>query len=253
MHQASVGFHCPECVKGTKQQVFRGPPVFDPLVTKILIGLNALAFVWSTVQSGTPMRISSEALRDGGLFATAIDPTVPQVIGVTEGDWYRLISSGFLHDGLIHIGFNMFALWILGPQIERALGRPRFVALYFTSMLGGAAGVMLLDPDIPTVGASGAVFGMFGAVAVLQRAAGLNLWQSGIGQILALNLFLTFAVSSISVGGHVGGLAAGALVGALHIALGRQRRSEWLAVGASAVLALGLAAAAIVLASNPLF
>jgi membrane associated rhomboid family serine protease len=253
MHQASVGFHCPECVKGTAQQVHRGVPTFDPIATKVLIGLNVLAFLWSTVQSGTPMRISNEALKDGGLFATAIDPVAVQLIGVTEGEWYRLITSGFLHNGLIHLGFNMYGLWILGPVLERSLDRFRFVALYFTSMLGGAAGVMLLDPDIPTVGASGAVFGMFGAVAVIQRASGSSIWASGIGQVLALNLFLTFTISSISVGGHVGGLLAGGIVGVIYVALSRARRSDWIAFGLAVGIGGALAVAAVALASNPVF
>jgi membrane associated rhomboid family serine protease len=249
MHQASVGFHCPECVAGGKQRVIQGPPVFDPLATKVLIGINVLAFVWGIARSGSLTRIGGPALIDGGLFALAFDGE--ELIGVAEGEWYRLVSSGFLHDGMLHLGFNMYALWILGSQLERVLDRPRFLALYVTSMLGGAAGVMLLDPDVPTVGASGAVFGLFGAMAVVQRAAGLSIWASGIGQILALNLILTFAIPSISVGGHVGGLVAGLVVGALYVALVRAHRSEWLAFGITVVLGVGLAAAAIALANNP--
>ncbi len=253
MHQASVGFHCPECVKGGKQQVFRGPPVFDPIATKVLIGINLLAYLLSTVQAGTPMRISFESLRDGGLFATSIDPAAAKLIGVTQGEWYRLVTSGFLHDGPLHIGFNMYALWILGPQLERVLDRPRFVALYFASMLGGSAGVMLLDPDVATVGASGAVFGLFGAVAVIQRAAGANIWRSGIGQILAINLLITFAVPSISIGGHLGGLIAGGVIGAVYIGLVRARQSVWVGFGAAVAIGAALTVAAVTLAWNPLF
>lgn len=249
MHQASVGFHCPECAAGGRQRVIKGPPVFDPIATKVLIGINAVAFLWGISQGGSFSRIGPSALVDGGLFARGFDGT--SMRGVAEGEWYRLVSSGFLHDGFIHIGFNMYALWILGGQLERILDRPRFLALYFASMFGGAAGVMLLDPDIPTVGASGAVFGLFGAIAVLHRAAGFNIWASGIGQVLALNLFLTLAIPRISVGGHLGGLLAGAVIGAIYVAMVRTRQSEWLAVGAAVVIAGALAAAAIALASNP--
>jgi membrane associated rhomboid family serine protease len=249
MHQASVGFHCPECVKGSGQKIHRGVPTFDPIATKILIGISVLAYLGTTVQSGSPMRISFEALRDGGLIATSRD----HLVGVAEGEWYRLITSGFLHNGLIHIGFNMWALWILGPQLERVLGRPRFIALYFVSMLGGSAGVMLLDPNSATVGASGAVFGLFGAVAVIQRAAGANIWASGIGQVLVLNLVFTFAIPSISVGGHVGGLIVGAVVGAIYIAGVRARQSVWLGFGAAVALGVVLTVAAVTLASNPVF
>ena len=132
---------------------------------------------------------------------------------------------------LFRSGFNMWALWILGPQLERVLDRSRFVALYFVSMLGGSVGVMLLDPNIATVGASGAVFGLFGAVAVIQRASGGSIWRSGIGQVLVLNLVFTFAIPSISVGGHVGGLVVGATVGAVYVAVARARRSVWVGFG----------------------
>ena len=253
MHKASVGFHCPECVKGGTQQVYRGAPAFNPLATKVLLGLNVMAFLWATAQSGTILGIGSRALADGGLFAFGRDLDGTGFIGVAEGEWYRLVTSGFLHSGLMHLAFNMWALWILGPQLERELDRSRFVTLYFTSMLGGSAGVMLLDPDVATVGASGAVFGLFGCVAVLQRAAGQNLWRSGIGQVLALNLFLTFAIATISVGGHLGGLIAGAAVGALYIAVARAGQSGWLAVAAAAAVGLILAILAIQLALNPVF
>lgn len=248
MHQASVGFHCPECVKSGKQQVFKGPATFDPLVTKALIAMNALAFLWSSAESGSISRIGGSVLRDFGLFGGN-----GFTIGVADGEAYRILTSGFLHSGLIHIGFNMYALWILGPQLERALDRHRFIALYLTALVGGAAGVMLLDPDAFTVGASGAVFGLFGAVAVIQRAAGINIWASGIGQILGLNLLLTFAIPRISVGGHVGGLIAGAVVGAIYVGLARTGKSPW--IGTAAVVALGvvLSLASVYVASNPVF
>jgi membrane associated rhomboid family serine protease len=246
MHQASVGFHCPECVKGGKQQVFRGPPVFDPIVTKVLIGINVLAWLWSSSQSGSIQRIGGTVLQDFGLFGGD-----GFNIGVANGEAYRLITSGFLHDGFIHIGFNMYALWILGPQLERALDRPRFVALYFASLLGGAAGVMMLDPDSFTVGASGAVFGLFGAVAVIQRAAGISIWASGIGQVLALNLLLTFAIPRISVGGHVGGLVAGAVIGTVYVGMMRAGQKPWVGAAIATVLAAALGVAAIAFATNP--
>lgn len=252
MHQASVGFHCPECVKGNKQQVFKGAPQFDPLATKVLIGINVLVFLWATAASGSVGSIGSSPLFDGGLIAQFPDFSRGEFVGVAEGEWYRLVSSGFLHDGLLHLGFNMYALWILGPQLERILDRARFVALYFTSMLGGAVGVMLLDPDSFTVGASGAVFGLFGAVAVVQRAAGQSIWRSGIGQVLGINLLLTFAIPQISVGGHLGGLAAGALVGVLYVITIRARKNPWFGFAGATALGVALAAAAIFVANNPI-
>ena len=180
MHQASVGFHCPECVKGGKQQVFRGTPTFDPIVTKILIGINVLVYLWTTASDQAVLDYSLIAGFDGADF------------GVAGGEYERLITSGFLHASLLHLAFNMYALWILGPQLERVFNRPRFIGLYFVSMLGGSAGVMLLADQLSfTVGASGAIFGLFGAVAVIQRSLGINIWASGLGPILALCLLYT--------------------------------------------------------------
>jgi membrane associated rhomboid family serine protease len=242
MHQASVGFHCPECVKGGKQQVFRGAPTFDPILTKILIGLNVLAYF--VVSSDFQLE------RDLGLIGQGRFVGGP-VIGVAEGEYIRLISSGFLHASILHIAFNMYALWILGPQLERVFDRPRFIALYLVSLLGGSAGVMLLGPDQFTVGASGAIFGLFGAIAVIQRSIGVNIWASGLGPVLALNLFITFAIPQISIGGHLGGLVTGAAVGAIYIAAIRARQNEWVAIGAALALGGLLFFAGIQLALNP--
>lgn len=239
MSQASVGFHCPECVKGGKQQVYRGPATFDPIVTKILIGINVLVYIVSVGSDQVTLDYSLIGGFDG-------------LLGVANGEYERLITSGFLHAGLMHLLFNMYALWILGPQLERVFDRPRFIALYFVSMLGGATGVMLLDPNAFTVGASGAIFGLFGAIAVIQRSMGMNIWASGLGPVLALNLVITFAVPRISVGGHIGGLVAGGLVGLMYIAVIRARQSEWLALGATLVLGATLAFASIQLALNPI-
>jgi membrane associated rhomboid family serine protease len=243
MKQASVGFHCPECVKGGKQQVFKGAVTFDPIVTKILIGINVLAFI---VSQG-----SASAEIDFGLVGRGFVPGVG-LVGVAEGEYYRLISSGFMHAGIMHLAFNMYALWILGPQLERIFERPRFIALYVASLLGGATGVMLLDPNALTVGASGAIFGLFGAVAVMQRSMGINIWASGIAPILALNLVITFVIPRISVGGHVGGLIAGAAVGAVYIAIVRAKKSSWVSVGIAAALGAAFFAATAALASNPI-
>lgn len=243
MHQASVGFHCPECVKGGKQQILRGAPTFDPIVTKILIGLNVVIFVLAQGRAGADL--------DFGLIGRGF-VSGEGFIGVAEGEYYRLVTSGFMHAGLMHLAFNMYALWILGPQLERVFDRPRFIALYMVSLFGGAAGVMLLDPNAITVGASGAIFGLFGAIAVIQRSIGMNIWASGLGPILALNLFITFAIPRISVGGHLGGLVAGGLVGLLYIAAIRARQSPWVALGAATVFGLALAAVSIQLALNPI-
>jgi membrane associated rhomboid family serine protease len=150
----------------------------------------------------------------------------------------------------------MYALWILGPLLERALGRPRFIAVFVTALLGGSFGVLLLDPTGLTVGASGAVFGLMGAVLVLQRAAGLNIWATPLLPILGINLLLTFVVPRISIGDHLGGLVAGAVVGALMVESIRRRLAWWVGLAGAAALSLLLVAGSIWAAAqwqDPLF
>ena len=139
-------------------------------------------------------------------------------------DYYRLVTAGFLHSGLLHIGFNMYILYWLGTMLEPALGHPRFVALYFASLLAGSAGALVFSPNAVTVGASGAVFGLMGAAFVMQRARGIDPMQSGIGPVILFNLVLSFVIPNISIGGHIGGLVGGAAAGA--DPLDRQRRDR---------------------------
>src|SRR3546814_104631 len=138
------------------------------------------------------------------------------LLGVAEGEWYRLVTGGFLHGSLLHLGFNMYVLWILGKQLEPSLGRVGFAAVYFASMLAGSLGVMVLEPDALTVGASGAVFGLFGYAVVGQFVRGINPLQTGLGAVILINLAFTFLVPGISIGGHVGGLLGGLIAGFLH-------------------------------------
>ena len=146
---------------------------------------------------------------------------------VTEPDgWYRLVTSGFLHFGIIHIGLNMFFLYVLGPMLEPALGRVRFVLLYIASLLGGSLGVVLLDKGGISAGASGAMFGLMAAAAVGQWRRGINPMTTGIGATFLLNLVITFAIPGISIGGHIGGAVAGAICGAVMLAPGLPGRAE---------------------------
>jgi membrane associated rhomboid family serine protease len=257
MVPASVGFHCPVCSNAGAAPVVRSGPAAlagaDPIVTKVLIGLNAAAFLLMVGGSGRP----GGALRGGGGTIVAdfglIGHAGSQIIGefgVAAGEWWRLVTGGFLHGGLLHLGFNMLVLWLLGSQLERALGRARFITLYVTSLLAGSFGVMLLDPNRMTVGASGAIFGLMGAAVALQRAAGVDWWRSGLGTLLVVNLLLTFAVPNISVGGHIGGLVGGLAAGALMVLVDRRTASERLAVAAGAGLGLACVIGAIWAASQ---
>jgi membrane associated rhomboid family serine protease len=131
--------------------------------------------------------------------------------GVADGQWYRMVTAVFFHTAPWHIAMNMWSLWVLGPLLEQLLGRWRFLALYLVSGLAGSALVLLADPYEPTLGASGAIFGLLGALVVIQRKRGYELGP--VLAIVVVNLVATFAIPGISWEGHVGGLVAGVLVG----------------------------------------
>jgi membrane associated rhomboid family serine protease len=204
MHQASVGFHCPECAKAGAQRVLRPDQLISrPVVVVALVAINATVFLWDMV---APADLNFE----GGLFGPF----------VALGDWWRVITSGFLHVSLIHVGFNCFLLYQLGMLLEPALGRLRFSLVYLCALLGGSFGALLLTPDALTVGASGGVFGLMGAAIVALRSRGVDIFSTGLGGLLVLNLVLTFVIPRISIGGHIGGLAAGFVAGWILVELG---------------------------------
>ncbi len=210
MTPTPVGMRCPECAQ-QRTKVTRGVGGQSSLLssapaTFVLIALNVAVFLAEIVSaSGGFYTIEGSAIiLDYGLFGHAVG----------EGEWYRLVTSGFLHAGLLHIGFNMFALFFLGRILEPSIGTPRFLAVYFASLFGGAFGALLLSPDALTIGASGAIFGIFGATFVIARGRGFDSVASSIGVILLINLaFSVGGASHISLGGHLGGLAAGLICG----------------------------------------
>ncbi len=240
MTPTPVGMRCPECAQ-QKTKVVRGTGRgggFDSApATFILIGLNVLAFLAEIASGAGGLGGGTIAgiTLDFGLFGPS----------VADGEWYRIVTCGFLHASLIHLGFNMFALYVIGQLLEPALGTPRFVALYFASLIAGSFGALLLDPNALTVGASGAVFGIFGATMIIARGRGMNEIASQLGLLLILNLAITFWASNISVGGHLGGLAAGLICAVVIVAgerghLGRSR------FGAEMAFMVALAALAFV-------
>jgi membrane associated rhomboid family serine protease len=204
MVSAPVGFQCPECVRGGPQvRTLRSLRV-DPYATYTLMALNAIAFLPLLAGgAGVGTGGSSPVLLDGALWGPA----------VAAGEWWRLVTSGFLHFGLMHLLFNVFALYLLGGMVEPALGRARFVVLYFTALLGGSFGALLVAPGALTAGASGAVFGLMGAAIAGMRKRGVNPMESGVVGLLVINLLITFGFPGISIGGHLGGLVAGAAAG----------------------------------------
>jgi len=235
MTPTPVGMRCPECAS-QRTRVTRGavaPGRYDAPATYALIALNVAAYLVEIAGGGGGLSPGggNSILLDFGLFGPF----------VAEGEWYRLLTSGFLHASLIHIGFNMFALFFLGRILEPGIGTPRFVALYLASLFAGSFGAILLDPDSLTIGASGAVFGIFGATFVMARERGIEGLASSIGIVLLLNLAITFGNPEISIGGHLGGLAAGVLCALAIVAgergmLGRNR----LAVELAAIAAVAL-------------
>ena len=245
MVQASVGFHCPDCARAGA----RNSPVItarslavQPVVTQVLIGLNALAFA-AVVARGGSLSNGDGPLSVDYLLIGGFPLRNGSGIGVAYGEWYRLITGGFMHAGIIHLGMNMLVLWILGSQVERILGHARFASLYLAALLAGSFAVMLANPAEPTVGASGAIFGLMGAALAYQRSQRINLMQSGLGGLILLNLMITFAIPGISIAGHIGGLIGGFITGWALFQVERRIRSEWagvaVALGLAAVFALG--------------
>jgi membrane associated rhomboid family serine protease len=219
MRSASVGFHCPECTRQGKQQVYTArslPGGGRPVVTLTLIGMNALVFLADLMaRRSTP---PEDLTIEGGLIGGGQLPT-GEFIGVDVGEWWRIFSSGFLHADLVHLGFNMAILYLLGSQLEPALGRTRFGLVYVVGLIGGSFGALLMEPRAFTVGASGAVFALMGAAFVLQRSMGINPFDTGLGGLIAINVVISFLIPGISIGGHLGGLLAGAMAGWLLVEL----------------------------------
>jgi membrane associated rhomboid family serine protease len=199
------------------------------LLTKILIGVNVAIYVLVLAAGGGTLSApGGELFVDGALIGFNIDPFTGQPIGVAEGQWWRLITSMFLHGSVIHLGMNMLFLWWVAAPVEEAIGRWRFALIYLAGGLGGAAGALvfgkygLFDTSLgtPTVGASGALFGVLGAAFLFERQRNYVLGGGALG-IIVLNLALSLTLSNISVGGHVGGLVAGALAGGALSRFGR--------------------------------
>jgi membrane associated rhomboid family serine protease len=206
LREASVGHQCVDCVGEGQRTTRRGTTVAGaepggrPIVVPTLIALNAVVYALTAVQAGNPMyNVRSDLFREWAL--------VPGL--VQAGEWWRVLASGFLHIGPIHLLFNMLALWVLGRDLETVLGRGRFLALYLVSLLGGAAAVMLFyAPDERVAGASGAVFGLMGALVVVLRR--LRLPAGQVIGLIAINVLISITIPGISLIGHLGGLVVGA-------------------------------------------
>jgi membrane associated rhomboid family serine protease len=250
--QAAVGSHCRDCTKAAQPDLktrarfwSAGQPL---LVTYVLIGINVAIFLGILLISRDPAALTSgvtDAHLKLGLSRDILETSIQwqgagNTLYVTQAHgWYRLFTAGFLHFGLIHLALNMYFLYILGPMLEPALGRVRYLLLYLASLLGGSLGVILLDRVGVSAGASGAVFGLMAAAAVGLWRRGVNPLTTGIGTALVLNFVITFAIPGISIGGHVGGAIAGALCGLVMLAPPYKQYPRWMTYATPIAVGLG--------------
>jgi membrane associated rhomboid family serine protease len=217
MTSTSVGMRCPECAKQTTK-VRVGQGAFGSASSKMpatfaLIGLNVIVFLAELLGGG------SGSLNGGGQLINDAGLRGPDIAG---GDWWRVITGGFLHAGFLHLLLNMYVLYIAGSILEPGIGTPRFLGIYFVSLIAGSLGALIVDPNTVTVGASGAIFGLMAAVIVVARGRGVEQLASQFGLFVVLNLVLTFSISGISVGGHIGGLIGGGVAALLVIFVERR-------------------------------
>jgi membrane associated rhomboid family serine protease len=245
MRPAAVGFQCPSCVregsKGTRsgRTPYGGQRSGNPALTsQVLVAINVVVWVLILATGGGRSTLVDKlALTPLGAVFSQPDGSLLNVAGVADGAPWQLLTSMFTHIGALHLGFNMFVLWTLGPQLELAIGRTRFLAVYFVSGFAGSAAVMWLSPvHGSTLGASGAIFGMLGTMLVM--AVKVHGDVRGIGTWIAINFVLTFVVGGISWQGHVGGFVGGLLTGAALVYAPRAGRTRWQAAGVGTVAAV---------------
>ncbi len=241
MTATPVGMRCPECSRQKTKVRTAATIRRDPQLAYALIAVNVIAFIAMSVGGGGFDGRGGEVYNNGALFGPL----------VADGEWWRIVTAGFLHAGILHLAFNMYFLYFLGQLLEPEIGRLRFGVIYFVSMLGGSLGALVLSPNAVTVGASGAVFGLMGAAILALRARGIDPMQSGLGVTLLLNLGITFVIPNISIGGHIGGLIAGGLVGYFMFEIADRRRLAMTPViGACVALGAALAVGCVAVASS---
>jgi membrane associated rhomboid family serine protease len=218
MTPTPVGMRCPECAR-QRTKVVRAPTMAGTgtPVTYALIAINVIVFL---IEIGT----GAGAAGGGLVNSSVVEHGALSRATVADGDYWRLVTAGFLHAGFIHIAFNMYILWMLGQMLEPAIGSFRFALIYFVSLLAGSFGALIFTKTGLTVGASGAVFGLAAAGVMVMRSRGIDPMQSGLPLFIGINLLLGFVISGISIGGHIGGLVGGALAAVALFDIGERRR-----------------------------
>jgi membrane associated rhomboid family serine protease len=233
MTPTPVGQRCPECVGQQKVRRPRSMARVTPIVTYALLAINVIVF-FVFEGGGVSALARQQSIDAGAVYGPAI----------ADGEWWRVVTGCFLHASLLHIAFNMYALYAIGPTLETRLGSVRYLALYVIGGLWGSAGALLMSPNSPTVGASGAIFGLMAALFIAEQRHGMPV-MGGVGVFLVINLVITFTLPGISIGGHLGGLVGGGLAGLLYETTAR-RGGTPLAIAGTAALLLAAVAATIV-------
>jgi membrane associated rhomboid family serine protease len=242
MTPTPVGMRCPECARDRTKVKTIGSRSSVPTVTQILIAINVIVFFAATA-TGAPL--------GGGGGGTIFNKGLLYGPFISQShEYWRLVTAGFLHDGLLHILFNMVFLYFMGRILEPAIGRLNFVAVYGASLLAGSFGALLFQPGSQTIGASGACFGVLGALIVVARARGISIWQSGLGLTLGINVVFSLSVPGIAIGGHIGGLVGGLITGWLIVELAERRRMQSAALLGCVVVGVISVVAAIAVAGS---
>ncbi len=250
MISAAVGFQCPNCVRDGGRTVREARTQLggrihrrSDLVTRIIIGVNITVFILASI-GGRAFQERLSLLGNAGFLASSGGPA-----GVAQGEWYRLITAAFLHVQIAHLALNMIALWLFGPQLEAVLGRWRFLMLYILSALGGSVVSYLFNPpNQQSLGASGAIFGLLGAMLVIANR--LRFDARSVAILIALNLAFGFFVAGIDWKAHVGGLVTGGVVASVFAYAPKARRTEIQV--ASCIGVLGILIALVVLRTSQL-
>jgi membrane associated rhomboid family serine protease len=245
MTSTPVGMRCPACARQRTAVRSVRTGAEEPTLTYVLIAINVLVALGALLGGAS-------ATGGGGLGgATLLQEGSVSRPAIADGEYWRLLTAGFLHAGFLHLLFNMLSLWVLGGLLEPAIGRFRFGLIYFVSLLSGSFGALLLEPDAPTVGASGAIFGLMGAAFIVMRNRGVSPLESGLGVWIVLNLVITFTIPGISIGGHIGGLIGGGVAAILLFDLrDRLRVPELVPTLLAAALGVASVAGAIAVSSS---
>ena len=210
--------------KPARQRTRQSARASQTSFTNAIVSINVGLYLWMSVTN----------------FGAASNNFVISRYFLEQGEWYRLISCGFVHFGLFHVAMNMMLAYQLGQMFEPRIGSLRFGLLYFASLLGGSVGALVLSPNAVTGGASGAVFGLMAAAIVGMRHEGLNPMRSGLGITFVINLVITLTIPGISIGGHFGGAAIGAICGAVVLAPTSWRLPKWLGIVVPCLLSSAL-------------